>query len=187
MLKMSEENTQVEQTEVEEVETETVDSSAEQDVNTETTEQVETELEDGKAVPYKRFKEVNDKYKAIKDELDKLKVDTSQQTNKTEAENTEEVETETVEVEELNPLQDKLTQYEQMFNKMYEDKLEQVPEAFRDLIPEGDSTSKLAWIESAIAKGLFNNKPKDFGSLGANPPQEEQPDTSAFIRKLGRF
>ncbi|WP_391115995.1 hypothetical protein [Psychrobacillus sp. L3] len=150
---------------VEEVETEEVDSSAE-DVNTDPTEEVEvieeTELEEGKAVPYKRFKEINDKYKEVKDELDKLK--NSDHEVESETENPE------VNDEIVKPLQLKVSQYEALFQQMYQSKLEQVPEAFKDLIPNVDDVAKLAWIESAIVNGLFTmNKPQDFGGLGANP------------------
>lgn len=170
-LIMTEEIKQEEVTE--EVTTETVVPSVE-DVNTnETAEEVETidaettEQEEEKYIPYKRFKEINDKYKQLKDELENLKDDSSQ--SKSESEVVETVVDETKAVE-ANPLQDKVNQYEAVFNEIFNSKMEQVPESFRDLIPEGDDIAKLAWIESALSKGLFtNNKPQDFGGLGANP------------------
>jgi len=175
-----------------EVETETVDSTDEV-VNTDTTEDVEAKVvdeaepEEGKAVPYKRFKDINDKYKAVKAELEALKGDTSQQTNEAETETTEVVETEDIVTDTTIPADDKVSRYEAVFNQMFTSKMEQVPEAYRDLIPEGDDLAKMSWIESAISKGLFTvEKPKDFGGLGANPTKEEAPDSTGFIRSLGR-
>lgn len=172
-----------ENTEVEEVETETVNPS-EVDVNTNETESSSTETEsneEGKSIPYSRFKSKVDEVNKLKAELDELKNGSIQQD---EAETVEEVdadETKTVDYKELSE------QYKQAFEEVLQSKLEQVPDDMRDLIPDVDELQKLKWIDNAIAKGLFTTqKPQDFGNLGANPTEEEAPDTSSFIRGLGR-
>lgn len=179
--------------EVEEEETEAVNSSAE-DVKTDKTEDAETEStdietdkEDEKSVPYARFKTKVDEVNQLKAELEKLKGDSSQQSDDvktTDTEPTDEIKTDTGAT---NLLNEKVIQYEQVFNQLYQSKLAQIPEDYHDLIPDVDDVSKLAWIENAISKGLFTAvKPNDFGNMGANPTKEEAPDNSSFIRNLGR-
>lgn len=135
------------------------------------------ETDDNKKVPYERFKEVNDKYKAVKKELDELKGNQSNETdesfndaNNNDTNNTGELE-----------------QYKTAFNDVFQSKLEAVPEEYKDLIPEGDDLSKFKWIESAIEKGLFDTKKAEsFGNQGNNPSEEEEQSNTSFIKGLGR-
>lgn len=68
-------------------------------------------------------------------------------------------------VEEFNTLKtthketvDKLSSYEKVLNTIVESKLKEVPEDYKDLIPEGDLVKRLDWLNKADEKGLFGNK-----------------------------
>jgi len=167
------------------------------EVEEDETEEVEEEEAEEKPVPYKRFKDINDKYEAVKAELDGIK----DNLNHSQAEPKPGVEV--VEVNETNEEIEKthltndsketvsdneeLQQYKEAFNQIFEIKLNSVPEQFRDLVPEGSDLSKLQWIESALNKGLFEVKQvQDFGNSGGNPLEQEQQDNTSFIKKLGR-
>ncbi|WP_416147902.1 hypothetical protein ACM26V_16865 [Salipaludibacillus sp. HK11] len=157
-------------------------------------EKVEEEVVEGKSVPYERFKEVNDKYKLVKDELETVKADlealkSNNLTNEPKVEPVvQKVEEVVEEVEEVlenpNPLEEKVTQYEEMFNQMLVTKLESVPEEYKDLVPEGDTTFKLKWIDSAIAKGLFSKKIQNFGNQGSNPLKVATDVTKEKFKKM---
>ena len=54
-----------------------------------------------------------------------------------------------------------IKEYEELIGKMVETKMEQVPEEFKELIPDNlDLKQKLSWLEKAEAKGLFNKEEK---------------------------
>lgn len=54
-----------------------------------------------------------------------------------------------------------IKEYEDLINKMVETKMEQVPEDYKDLIPDNlDLKGKLSWLEKAEAKGLFTKEEK---------------------------
>ena len=54
-----------------------------------------------------------------------------------------------------------IKEYEELIGKMVETKLSQVPEEYKELIPDNlDLKQKLSWLEKAEAKGLFNKEEK---------------------------
>lgn len=54
-----------------------------------------------------------------------------------------------------------IKEYEDLVGKMVETKLGQVPEEYKELIPDNlDLKQKLSWLEKAEAKGLFNKEEK---------------------------
>lgn len=53
---------------------------------------------------------------------------------------------------------DKLASYETVLNTIVEAKLKEIPEDYKDLIPEGDLVKRLDWLGKASEKGLFGNK-----------------------------
>jgi len=60
----------------------------------------------------------------------------------------------------LNTYKEKAEKAEEALNKLLEAELNQIPEQFRDLIPEGlTPAQKLEWIAKAKEKGLFKPVP----------------------------
>lgn len=54
-----------------------------------------------------------------------------------------------------------IKEYEELIGKMVETKLGQVPEEYKDLIPDNlDLKQKLSWLEKAETKGLFTKEEK---------------------------
>ena len=67
----------------------------------------------------------------------------------------------------LNTYKEKAEKAEEALNKLLEAELNQIPEQFRDLIPEGlTPAEKLSWIAKAKEKGLFKPVP----SVGSEMP-----------------
>ncbi|MBD1222756.1 hypothetical protein [Virgibacillus halodenitrificans] len=123
-----------------------------------------------KTIPYERFKEVNDNFKQVKDELAELK--------KKQQEDEEEDKRKQGEYESLyndlksthDPLKEQFDAYQEVFKEMLQNRLEEVPEDFRDLIPNGNELEQMKWIENATKKGLFKkNNVQSFGNNGNNP------------------
>ncbi|WP_286231307.1 hypothetical protein [Neobacillus mesonae] len=126
-------------------------------------------------IPYARFKEVNDNYKTVKDQLDQLLKDKAQAD--------EDAKKKQGEFESLyndlkskhDPLEASFKQYEETFKSILNSRLETVPENYRDLIPNGSDLEKLQWIENAMSKNLFKtNNTQSFGNQGNNPPNNNQ-------------
>lgn len=179
-----------------------VEEATEEQTDTEQVEETEEKPEEGKPVPYKRFKQVNDRYKAVKDELETVKAELAElktaadnnkadESEKEKSDAEEEPSQETVanqdtdkEENEVNPLQGKVDEYEGMFAEMLDKKLESVPEEYRKFIPEGDTLSKLKWVESAINEGLFTKKVQSFGNKGFNPEKPAKQVTSEQFKKM---
>lgn len=134
-------------------------------------------------IPYSRFKEVNDNFKSVKDQLDQLLKDKAQ------AE--EEAKKKTGEFETLyndlkanhDPLVEELSKYKEIFKTILASRLESVPENFRDLIPQGNELDQLKWVENATAKGLFKtNTTQSFGNQGNNPTNDNSVTKDDFNR-----
>jgi chromosome segregation ATPase len=67
----------------------------------------------------------------------------------------------------LNSYKEKAEKAEEALNKLLEAELKQIPEQYRDLIPEGlTPAEKLSWIAKAKEKGLF----KPIPSVGSEMP-----------------
>jgi|GEM_PF-2216849 len=139
-------------------------SHDEKDENQESDE-TDKSVEDDKTVPYTRFKEVNEKYQALKVEFDKFKESNS---TKQDVENAE------------------LIKYKEAFNNTLEAKLNEIPESYRDLIPDVGDFEKLQWIDNAISKGLFKKDVVEFGNKVNNPSVEEKSNDVSFIKNLSR-
>jgi hypothetical protein len=139
-------------------------SQDEVDENQESDE-VNKSVEDDKTVPYKRFKEVNEKYQELKAEFEALKESNS---NKQDVENAE------------------LQKYKDAFNNTLESKLNEIPESYRDLIPNVSDFEKMKWIDNAVSKGLFKKDVVEFGNKVNNPSVEEKSNDVSFIKNLSR-
>lgn len=133
-------------------------------------------------IPKSRFDEVNNAYKTLKAELDKIKSAQDeaekerQKKEQEEAEKRGEFETlykkansdlETVK-EERKAAKARIEVLEGVINDLLNAKLESIDEKFHDLIPEGMTPEqKLSWVTNAEKKGLFGNN-------SANQPLGEQ-------------
>lgn len=71
----------------------------------------------------------------------------------------------------------KITQYEELITKLVETKLKQIPEEYKDLIPDNlELTQKLNWLEKAEAKGLFNKEERKKPNLEIGKPMNIEPE-----------
>ncbi|MEC1786079.1 hypothetical protein [Schinkia azotoformans] len=140
---------------------------------------------DNNMIPYTRFKEVNDNYKAVKDQLDQLLKD--------KANADEDAKKKQGEFESLyndlkskhEPLETQFKEYQETFKSLLKTKLESVPENMRDLVPSGSELEQLKWIENAIAKGLFKQQQaQDFGNNGNNPANSNTTVTPEEFAKM---
>lgn len=127
--------------------------------------EVDKSVEDDKTVPYTRFKEVNEKYQALKAEFEALKESNS---SKQDVENAE------------------LQKYKDAFNNTLESKLNEIPESYRDLIPDVGDFEKMQWIDNAVSKGLFKKDVVEFGNKVNNPSVQEKDNDVSFIKNLSR-
>lgn len=140
-------------------------------------------------IPYSRFKEINDSYKTVKQQLDDLLK--KQQDAETEAKQKQ------GEFESLyndlrskhEPLTEQFKTYQETFKSILTNKLAQVPDEFKDLIPSGNEIEQLTWIENAQAKGLFKKENvQSFGNNGDNPNSgSEDQQKKGFLKSLSRF
>ncbi len=138
-------------------------------------------------IPKSRFDDVNSKYKELRAELDKIQ----------EAQKEKEIEAKKQqgEFEKLyNDTRGELDNYKEshtkasertqalegVINELVEAKLENIPEEFHDLIPEGMSAEqKLSWLNQAESKGLFTNKKAETPLGGnTNPGSKQNSDLS---------
>lgn len=76
---------------------------------------------------------------------------------------------------ELEPLSAKVKEYEETFTTLLDQKLEQVPEDKRWLVPDLPPRQKLTWLENAFAAGLFGAA-NGIGSPPSGKPPQEKPD-----------
>lgn len=127
-------------------------------------------------IPKHRFDEVNSKYRELQKELDILKADkadrdkkTAEQEKKSKEQQGKFEELYKTTTEELNQTKDSYTkttervaQLETVINGLLEARLENVPEEYRDLLPEHMTPeAKLEWLANAEKKGLFRTTKKD--------------------------
>lgn len=114
-------------------------------------------------IPKSRFDEINNKYKELADKVtqfEQIKADDAkkkaeelgefEKLYKSTSQDLEGYKTKTTQAEE------RAKELENVVNELVENKLKDIPEDFKDLIPEGMSAEqKLAWISKAESKGLF--------------------------------
>lgn len=110
-------------------------------------------------IPKKRFDEVNENYKSLKQELEDLK----KAQEASQKEEPEPVKEEPKHVEVPNPkleaLEKQVEGFNTLMNEMVQTKIQAIPEDMRDLIPDGLSVEqKLSWINKAEEKGLFKKQ-----------------------------
>jgi len=163
-VKNEEANNEDEKSETNKISEESETSSHDEKDENQESDEVDKSVED-KTVPYKRFKEVNEKYQELKAEFEALKESNS---NKQDVENAE------------------LVKYKEAFNNTLEAKLNEIPENYRDLIPDVGDFEKLQWIDNAISKGLFKKDVVEFGNKVNNPSVEEKSNDVSFIKNLSR-
>lgn len=72
--------------------------------------------------------------------------------------------------------QQSLEGHEQTLAQIAKDKIEQIPEEFQELVPEGTVQEQLEWISKAETKGLFGKTdPKSIGSSSRlNDPESNK-------------
>ncbi|MFB4472148.1 hypothetical protein ACDI16_04225 [Oceanobacillus caeni] len=145
-----------------------------------------------KTIPYSRFKEVNDNYKTVKTQLDKL-LQKQQQDDEDAKKKQGEFESLYNDLKsKYDPLEGEINQYRETFKTILSNKLEEVPEEFRELIPQGTEIEQLNWLENAQSKGLFKkNGVQSFGNKGNNPNDsstevtKEEFDKMKYTERLG--
>jgi DNA repair exonuclease SbcCD ATPase subunit len=133
-------------------------------------------------IPKSRFDEVNNNYKALKDELDKMKAAQKKAEDERLAKEQEEAEKrgefeglykkaqtdlESVKAEHKSA-KARVEALEGVIQGLLDAKLEAIDKEYHDLIPEGMTPEqKLAWVTNAEKKGIFGRK-------AANEPLGEQ-------------
>lgn len=84
--------------------------------------------------------------------------------------------------------QESLKGHEQTLEKIAQAKVEQIPEEFRELVPEGTTQERLEWISKAEASGLFGKpEPKSIGSSSRTNDHEssgQKAEDMTAIQKL---
>lgn len=84
--------------------------------------------------------------------------------------------------------QESLKGHEQTLEKIAQAKVDQIPEEFRELVPEGTTQERLEWISKAEASGLFGKaEPKTIGSSSrTNEPKDSgvKPEEMTAMQKL---
>lgn len=117
------------------------------------------------AIPYERFKQINDERKALKDRLDALEAAENQ---RKEQERLAQGKHEEI-INELKPKAALVDEYEALLRDMLEVELEEVPADKRKFVPPGDVRTQLAWLKDAKKGGLFARTPApntDAGAVG---------------------
>lgn len=139
-------------------------------------------------IPYSRFKEVNDNYKSVKDQLDQLLKDKAKAEEDAKKKSGEFETLYTDLKSKYEPLDQQFKQYQETFKSILKNKMDSVPENMRDLVPKGNELEQLQWIENAITKGLFKvDNNQSFGNSGNNPPNNDQQKNKGFLKGLSRF
>lgn len=79
-----------------------------------------------------------------------------------------------------------IKQYEELITKLVETKLAQIPEEYKELIPDNlELTQKLSWLEKAEAKGLFNKVEKKKPNVEIGKPMNIEPDNVDTTKLTG--
>ena len=143
----------IKETEVEEV------KATDSTVNDETTKPQNQEPKEPKVEELKK-EEKEAGAEEVKVDVEKLKAELLEAQGKA-----KEVETLTATVETMKAEAEKtkaeLKEYEELVSNLIETKLKEVPEDYKELIPDNLSLKqKLNWLEKAEAKGLFNKEEK---------------------------
>lgn len=141
-------------------------------------------------IPKSRFDEVNNKFKELQDQLDKINKQKEQdeldsKKKKGEFEelfNNAQNELETYKTQ-SQQTSERVTELEGIIQTLVDAELEAVPEELRDLVPANFTPEqKLSWINTAKQKGLFGTQtnPKEDEQLGGatNNQQQQQVDVS---------
>lgn len=64
-----------------------------------------------------------------------------------------------------------IREYEGLLQNLVETKLEQIPDQYKDLVPDNmDLKQKLSWLEKVESKGLFNKEDKQNPALEVGKP-----------------
>ena len=75
---------------------------------------------------------------------------------------------------------------EELITKLVETKLGQVPEEYKELIPDNlDLTQKLNWLDKAEAKGLFNKVEKKKPNVEIGKPMNIEPENVDTTKLTG--
>lgn len=125
----------------------------------------EKEQEKPKEEPTKEDKAEEKQEKPVEEKAEEPKKEEKVEDSKELTEALAEVQTLTTTVETLTTekaeLTDQVKEYESLIEGLVETKMEQVPEEYRDLIPENLTLpQKLDWINKLESKGLFNKEEK---------------------------
>lgn len=90
--------------------------------------------------------------------------------------------------EQYENAQEELKGNEQALKQIAEDRIEQLPEEYRDLVPEGTVQDQLEWLRKADSSGIF--KEKEAKSIGSSSrtndrsDKEEKQENLTPIQKL---
>ncbi len=137
-------------------------------------------------VPQSRFNQVIAEKNALQERLAKLEQAEADRQRKLleEQGNFQDI------IKSLEPKAQRTEELTKTLQEYLNTELEQIPSDMRDLVPEGDITSQLKWIQNARAKGLFT-KPAppitDAGEKGDTPPpQRDEPEGTRNIRDIAK-
>lgn len=133
-------------------------------------------------IPKSRFDEINAKYKEAHEQLQALldekaeaeRVAKEQQGQYEELYTTKNKEYEVLKAN-YDTIEARKAELEGVVNSLVETKLKNVPDEFKDLVPDNLSAEqKLDWLNKAEEKGLFNPKKNNVPIGGqANPPTQQ--------------
>ncbi|SFH23123.1 ribonucleoside-triphosphate reductase [Desulfotomaculum arcticum] len=147
-------------------------------------------------IPKHRFDEVNSKYKELMKDLETLKAEKTERDKKA-VEQEKKAKEQQGKFEELykttsdelnqtketySKATERVVQLEGVINSLLEARLENVPEEFKDLLPQHmNPEQKLEWLANAEKKGLFKTTKKDTPLGERTNPQGSQ---NADLNKL---
>jgi ribonucleoside-triphosphate reductase len=147
-------------------------------------------------IPQSRFNEVNDSYKALKAELDKMKADSEKAATERQTKEQEDAEKkgefEGLYSKAKNDLEalkgenkstkSRVESLEGVIQGLLDAKLQTIDKDYHDLIPEGMTPEqKLAWVTNAEAKGIFGRQTQQ-KTLGeqTNPNGNQEVDINSL-------
>lgn len=140
-----------------------------------------TENRPPEAIPYDRFKQVNDEKKELAKQLQKL-LDAEKE--RTDAEAIKKGDFQAI-IDSLKPKAERTDALEATLKSYLEHEIESLPKDISDLIPDGDVTTQLAWIKRAKANPRLYRNPApntDAGAAGdPKPPGVKLSDTERAL------
>lgn len=135
--------------------------------------------------PTEPAKEPNESVNGYSKEVESLRAEIMTLTEKAGKVETISQENETLK-KDIETKDTKIKEYEELISKLLETKLEQIPEEYKELIPDNLNLSqKLNWLDKAESKGLFNKKENKKPDIEIGKPMNIQPDSVDTTKLTG--